>query len=241
VLPPAAVAQLNVTQPANLSPSQWKEIGDILTKMPSAFYNLLNLRNCADERKQLMLGLGDKVFARFNELSPSAKDDWRALADIKLGRFDKPSLYFDSDASTLQQAFLTRTLTVGEVNSIIDARPAYQEWRNTIARSSAIIDRLRPVFISMKLTAGQAYGDNLKMMQNSLQEFGRSGSQGAGVSSYDPPELPPLNLTADQVVKQLSQPPLSSGNTSSERAGNSNGPATPVSAQPGVLGPQINR
>jgi hypothetical protein len=243
-LPRPLVAQLNLNQPANLTPQQWEEVGVVLRSLPDALDNMNCLRNCAQQRQQAMTFLGNVVFARFNELPQSAKNDWQALANIKLDDSAGMLFYMNPRASDTQQLYISKTLSVQEDQNVIQAREGYHEVRKRLLESIAIVDRLVPVFVSMGLgDQDQSTSDSLRILKYSFEEYCKTYSQSSykyGIKSYHPEELPPLNLTSDQVVKQLSQPPLSIGNTSNERAGNPNSPAQPGRAQPTVFGPPGN-
>jgi len=242
VLPPAAVAQLNFDQPANLSSKQWKQLSDLLRALPSAVTNLKSVRKEAGFRQTWMLSLGNAVFERFNELPQASRDDWNALQQIDLRPPNDNDFDAYPTASMMQAAFLSKTLSVAEVQKLIKVREAYGAWRKRILESSALIDRLRPVLMPLKISEGQpSWNDPLQQVGDSFEQFikvSHVGPSEPSVTAYPPPQLPILDFTYDDVAKQLSQPPLSKGNTSNERAGNP--VALPDSVQPKTLGPAID-
>lgn len=222
VLPDPIVAELNLDQPANLSPQQWKQLQDMLRALPEATTNILKLRDLAYERQEWIASFGDVVFRQFDELPKDSKSDWQALANIKLDDSAAMLVFIEPDASTLQQTFLNRPLTVKEVQNIIRAREGYYEVRKRASESTAIIDRLRPVVASLRFTKEEraSRGYSMEFLKMDFKIYiAESRNQSKYGLSYPAGTLPPLDLTAAQVIRQMSQAPLSSGSSSADRAG----------------------
>jgi hypothetical protein len=208
VVPSEVAADFDVSE-ANLTPKQWQQIASLLKFLPSDKRNVNLIYDAARARVSLMPKFGDFVFNNFDKLSSQAQQDWHNLQSEDFIEDDSTSE--EVIEHQVQQKFIGGVLSASEVKEILDLRADYELECRQIDDTSKIVDRLLPELLKagLKPDSFDDPGVGLYAYMDSYKEY---------QSVYIPDKLPPIDFTFGQVVKQLAQPPLSSGSTSAQRA-----------------------
>jgi hypothetical protein len=207
------VVRPNAKAPADLSSSQWAEVHEFLALGPKPFNNLEMVSQDAKRRLDITLKYGDFVFAHYGQLPEQVKGAWELLKTCSIGR----PVPDGRDVEEEQQRFISKTLTVEDIITMLKQQQAYEEIRMQVNKSSTLIDRIMPALISLGLkddiTAGPQ--ESSPGVGPNLQDFLDRHYSSA---TLPPAPIPPFSFTSDQIMQQLGHHPLSQDPTPAERA-----------------------
>jgi hypothetical protein len=209
---PSQVVAPDLNQEANLTPNQWQQIADLLKSLPPAIANVEIVHGAAATRLSYLLESSNFKY-HFDSLPIEGKEDWRTLK--KMEDWTSANIQLD-DSTELGQDFNIRVLTASDIQRILDSRSKYEQECQQIDDSSNRIDRLVPLLSQPNMGLLNWEADPCDSLHAFMQAYEQPGADFK--NAHTPDELPPIDFTFDQVVKQLTQSPLSSGSTSADRA-----------------------
>ncbi len=218
------IAKYSATE-ANLSPPQWKQIAKLLEVFPTAIEDMNKLKRLAATRAGLVTrDNGDFVLKHFAELPQQAKDDWAALNGF--WPFDNTLDDYDRDfARNLQKSFLTDVPSVRDVKMLLDKLHRYQESQTAFFKCMETIDRVLPELVKrgLKLPTppetkyAAVVGGVDKYPCLTFAEYIKQAGDYYRVKT--PTTVPNVNITVGELLKQVTEPPLSTGKSAAARAG----------------------
>ena len=212
---PSQIVAPDLNQEANLTPNQWREIADLLKVLPPAIANVEIVHRAAATRLSYLLDSSNFKSKDFDSLPLQGKKDWQTLKEM--GYWTSANTQLDAPtALQYQHDFIVRVLTASDIQGILDSRAQYEEECRQIDDLSNRIDRLYPLLSQPNMGLLNWQGDPGASLDDFMQTYDSDGVNFK--NAHTPDELPSIDFTFDQVVKQLTQSPLSWGSTSAERA-----------------------